>query len=94
MTASAAPTLPEWLTELDPIITPGELAAKWKVDPKTVTRWANSGRIKSFRTGGGHRRFNKEDVIQFYLKSQDSRGDDIGVYPPVSPVPLGGARPR
>ena len=39
------------------LLTPGEVAALFRVDPKTVTRWAASGRITSIRTPGGHRRF-------------------------------------
>ena len=38
------------------LLTPGEVAALFRVDPKTVTRWAASGRIGSIRTPGGHRR--------------------------------------
>src|ERR1700753_4021250 len=37
------------------LLTPGEVAALFRVDPKTVTRWAASGRIGSIRTPGGHR---------------------------------------
>ena len=37
------------------LLTPGEVAALFRVDPKTVTRWAASGRITSIRTPGGHR---------------------------------------
>jgi excisionase family DNA binding protein len=34
----------------------------FRVDPKTVTRWAASGRIGSIRTPGGHRRFHESEV--------------------------------
>lgn len=34
----------------------------FRVDPTTVTRWAASGRLKSIRTLGGHRRFKESDV--------------------------------
>jgi excisionase family DNA binding protein len=34
----------------------------FRVDPKTVTRWAASGRIGSIRTPGGHRRFHASEV--------------------------------
>jgi len=37
------------------LLTPGEVASLFRVDPKTVTRWAASGRITSIRTPGGHR---------------------------------------
>lgn len=39
------------------LLTPGEVAAINRVDPKTVTRWAASGKMPSIRTPGGHRRF-------------------------------------
>jgi excisionase family DNA binding protein len=42
------------------LLTPGEVAALFRVDPKTVTRWAASGRITS--TPGGHRRFRESEV--------------------------------
>jgi excisionase family DNA binding protein len=44
------------------LLTPGEVAALFRVDPKTVTRWAASGRITSIRTPGGHRRFRESEV--------------------------------
>ncbi|MFI5068381.1 MAG: BldC family transcriptional regulator [Streptosporangiales bacterium] len=46
----------------DRLLTPGEVAALFRVDPKTVTRWAASGRISSIRTPGGHRRFRESEV--------------------------------
>src|SRR5262249_57850580 len=44
------------------LLTPGEVAALFRVDPKTVTRWAASGRISSIRTPGGHRRVRGAEV--------------------------------
>lgn len=44
------------------LMTPGEVAAVLRVDPKTVTRWAAAGRIASIRTPGGHRRFYATDI--------------------------------
>jgi excisionase family DNA binding protein len=38
------------------------VAALFRVDPKTVTRWASAGRIGSIRTPGGHRRFRESEV--------------------------------
>lgn len=35
------------------LLTPGEVAALFRVDPKTVTRWATAGRIGSIRTPAG-----------------------------------------
>ncbi len=46
----------------DRLLTPGEVAQLFRVDPKTVTRWAAAGRISSIRTPGGHRRFRETEV--------------------------------
>lgn len=44
------------------LFTPGEVAKVFRVDPKTVTRWAKQGRLPAIRTLGGHRRFRWSDV--------------------------------
>lgn len=46
----------------DRLLTPAEVAAIFQVHPKTVTRWANAGRINSIRTPGRHRRIWESDV--------------------------------
>ena len=46
----------------DNLLTPGEVAAIFGVNPKTVTRWERSGRLRAVRTLGGHRRFRAEEV--------------------------------
>lgn len=46
----------------DRFLTPAEVADIFRVDPKTVTRWAAAGRLDSIRTPGGHRRFRESDV--------------------------------
>ncbi len=46
----------------DALLTPGEVAVLFHVDPKTVTRWANAGKLTSVRTLGGHRRFREAEV--------------------------------
>lgn len=46
----------------DGLLTPAEVAALFRVDPKTVTRWAKAGRVSSIRTPGGHRRFRESEV--------------------------------
>ena len=55
----------------DRMLTPGEVAALFRVDPKTVTRWASSGRIGSIRTPGGHRRF-RESEVRALLRGPDA----------------------
>jgi excisionase family DNA binding protein len=56
------------------LLTPGEVATLFRVDPKTVTRWAASGRISSIRTPGGHRRFREAEVREL-LQSSDGSGE-------------------
>ena len=48
--------------DTEKLFTPGEVALLFRVDPKTVTRWAAAGRIGSIRTPGGHRRFRESEV--------------------------------
>jgi len=44
------------------LLTPAEVASLFRVDPKTVTRWAKSGKLSSIRTLGGHRRYREAEV--------------------------------
>ena len=43
-------------------VRPAEVAALFRVDPKTVTRWAKAGKLTSIRTLGGHRRYREAEV--------------------------------
>lgn len=45
------------------LLSPAEVAALFRVDPKTVTRWAVAGKLDSVRTLGGHRRYKKDQVL-------------------------------
>jgi excisionase family DNA binding protein len=46
----------------EPLLTPAEVATLFRVDPKTVTRWAQAGKLTSIRTLGGHRRYREYEV--------------------------------
>lgn len=50
------------LTDAEVLLTPAEVAALFRVDPKTVTRWAKAGKLTSIRTLGGHRRYRESEV--------------------------------
>lgn len=50
------------LGEAETLLTPAEVAALFRVDPKTVTRWAKAGKLSSIRTLGGHRRYRESEV--------------------------------
>jgi len=54
--------------EQEVLLTPAEVAALFRVDPKTVTRWAKAGKLTAIRTLGGHRRYRQSEV-QSLLKS-------------------------
>lgn len=47
---------------MDALLTPAEVAALFRVSPKTVTRWAKSGKVTAIRTLGGHRRFRASEI--------------------------------
>jgi excisionase family DNA binding protein len=48
------------------LLTPGEVAELFKVNPKTVTRWARAGKLTAIRTLGGHRRFRAEEIRSLF----------------------------
>lgn len=51
--------------EPEQLLTPSEVAAMFRVNPKTVTRWARAGKISAIRTLGGHRRFRASEIRRF-----------------------------
>ena len=57
-------TSPRTTTEDEELLTPAEVAAMFRVDPKTVTRWAKAGKLSSIRTLGGHRRYRASEVAR------------------------------
>jgi excisionase family DNA binding protein len=48
--------------QAETLLTPAEVAALFRVNPKTVTRWARAGKITAIRTLGGHRRFPASEI--------------------------------
>lgn len=42
-----------------------EVANMLRVDKSTVKRWTDEGKLKCFRTPGGHRKFRADDVYNF-----------------------------
>jgi len=47
------------------LLTPAEVAAMLRVDPRTVTRWARAGKLSCIRTPGGHRRYSEAEAGGF-----------------------------
>lgn len=55
------------------LMTPGQVAEAFQCDPKTVTRWAKEGKLTSFRTLGGHRRYDTAEVEKLIEDSREER---------------------
>jgi excisionase family DNA binding protein len=49
--------------ESEVLLTPSEVASLFRVDPKTVARWAKAGKLTAIRTLGGHRRYRQTEVL-------------------------------
>ena len=52
------------LPDSENLLTPTVVAALFHVNAKTVTRWANEGKLTSIRTLGGHRRYRESEVLK------------------------------
>ena len=59
------------LQDPEKLLTPSEVAAIFRVDPKTVTRWAKVGKLSSISTLGGHRRFRELEVRALLIEAQE-----------------------
>lgn len=46
------------------VLTPTEVARRFKVDPKTLARWADQGLLPYFRTPAGTRRYYADEIEQ------------------------------
>ena len=68
---TAFPTVTEDMMAEHDFLTTGEVAVMFRVNPKTVTRWARSGRISAVRTIGGHRRFRASEIERFLDNATD-----------------------
>jgi excisionase family DNA binding protein len=56
--------------EPEELLTPAEVAAMFRVNPKTVTRWHRTGKISAIRTLGGHRRFRASEIRRLLAEGQ------------------------
>jgi excisionase family DNA binding protein len=62
--------------DAEPLLTPAEVATMFRVDPKTVTRWAKAGKLTSIRTLGGHRRYRESEVRALLAGIPSQRVDE------------------
>lgn len=53
------------------LMTPKEVAEAFGVEVKTITRWAQAGKLTCFRTLGGHRRYNRAEVEKIITESTE-----------------------
>lgn len=53
------------------VLTPKQVAVLFAVTAETVSAWADSGRLPSFKTPTGQRRFRREDVEAFLTTPDD-----------------------
>lgn len=58
----------------DQLMTPREVARLFGVNPKTVTRWAETGKLRGMRTLGGHRRYRASEV---YRRLRENAAPDL-----------------
>jgi excisionase family DNA binding protein len=61
--------------DAEPLLTPAEVATMFRVDPKTVTRWAKAGKLSCIRTDGGHRRYFESEVRVLWNKFLQRRSE-------------------
>jgi excisionase family DNA binding protein len=60
----------------DKLLTVGQVAELFRVDPKTVTRWARDGKLPYLATPGGHRRFSEKLIAQYMVDNHVIRVGD------------------
>lgn len=74
MTPKVSTTSTRRMTATSGLLTPSEVAAMFRVDPKTVTRWAKAGKLSAIRTLGGHRRYDEREVRGLLVGVPQPRG--------------------
>jgi len=57
--------VPEQNLYAEQLLTSHEVGSLLQVNPSSVKKWVNDGRIAAFRTPGGHRRIRVADLIDF-----------------------------
>jgi predicted site-specific integrase-resolvase len=50
----------------DHLLISSEVAALFRVDLKTVTRWARAGKLPPVRTFAGHRRYRASEIRELF----------------------------
>ncbi len=64
------------ITDAEVLLTPKEVAQRFHVNPKTVTRWAKAGKLTAIRTLGGHRRYRESEIIEKLREFKEPQRQD------------------
>lgn len=70
MTSPSVSPAPQWLTL-------GEASRFLGVDASTLRTWTDAGRVRAFRTPGGHRRYAQDDLVAFVDRSRQERSSRL-----------------
>lgn len=52
------------------LLTAGQVSQETGVSSRTISEWADAGKIKATRTLGGHRRFDEREVLRIKRKME------------------------
>jgi excisionase family DNA binding protein len=55
----------EHAIDAERLLTSHEVGALLQVNPSSINKWVNEGRLHAFRTPGGHRRIRARDLVKF-----------------------------
>lgn len=69
--------MPVQAVDHESLLTPGEVAVLFRVDPKTVSRWAKAGKLSAVRTLGGHRRFRESEIRALVARAPEVPGSRV-----------------
>ena len=59
------------MNDSEEVLTPAQVAKRYGVTASTVSRWADEGKVRSFRTPGGHRRFRAADLTLVVIDGEE-----------------------
>ena len=65
------------IPDAEVLLTPKEVAQRFHVNPKTVTRWAKAGKLTAIRTLGGHRRYRESEVLERLREYKESSSQSV-----------------
>ncbi len=69
--------------EADELLMPSQVVRRFRVDPRTVTRWSRAGKLNPVKTRGGHRRF-RASKVQRCLQGATHEQDPLATARPLA----------